>query len=131
MLKSRVVRIGNIAIGGELPIVVQSMTNTNTNDINASVEQCIRIFDAGASMVRFTTQGLKEVENLKKIKAELVKRAYLNPIIADVHYSPHAAKAGKKSDKMSPKWQYHIRIPVKSVYSIQMDQLLPSLQGLK
>ncbi len=93
MLKSREVKIGNITLGGEFPVVIQSMTITNTNNINASVEQCIRIFEAGASMVRLTTQGLKEVENLKKIKAELVKRGYVNPVISDVHYSPHVAKA--------------------------------------
>jgi len=96
MLKSREVKIGNIMIGGVNPIVVQSMTNTSTNDIDASVEQCIRIFDAGASMVRLTTQGLKEIGNLKKIKHELNRRGYKNPVIADVHYSPHVAKAAAK-----------------------------------
>ncbi len=101
MLKSREVKIGNISIGGNHPIVIQSMTNTNTNDIKASVEQCMRIFNAGASMVRLTTQGLKEVENLKKIKTELVKKGYTNPIIADVHYSPIVASAAAKiADKV-------------------------------
>lgn len=72
------------------------MTNTSTNDIEASVQQCIRIFEAGARMVRLTTQGLKEVSNLKKIKVELVNKGYTNPVIADVHYSPHVAKAAAK-----------------------------------
>ncbi len=55
-------------MGGKAPVVIQSMTSTDTNDIQASVEQCIRIFDAGGEMVRLTTQSMKEVFSLEKIK---------------------------------------------------------------
>ncbi len=65
------IEIGTVRIGGENPIALQSMTNTNTNDIEASVEQCIRVFDAGADYVRLTAQGVKEAENLRLIKQAL------------------------------------------------------------
>lgn len=85
------VRVGNIHIGGEQGLVIQSMTNTDTNDITASIEQCVRIFDAGAHAVRLTTQGIKEAESLALIKQGLRERGYTNPIIADIHFNPKAA----------------------------------------
>ncbi|MCL2327534.1 MAG: (E)-4-hydroxy-3-methylbut-2-enyl-diphosphate synthase [Bacteroidetes bacterium] len=85
------VQIGNVSIGSNFPIALQSMTNTDTNDIDASVEQCIRIFDAGADYVRLTAQGIKEAENLRIIKEQLRARGYNQPLVADIHFNPQAA----------------------------------------
>ena len=87
----RQVQIGDIFIGGDNPICVQSMANTNTNDISASVNQSIELIDAGCEMLRFTTQGKKEVESLRKIQAELRSRGYGIPLVADVHFNPAVA----------------------------------------
>jgi (E)-4-hydroxy-3-methylbut-2-enyl-diphosphate synthase len=95
------VKVGNVLIGGDSPLVLQSMTSTDTNDIQATVEQSIRIFEAGGQMVRMTTQGLKEVESLEKIKKELFLRGYDLPLIADVHFQPKVALAASKvADKV-------------------------------
>ena len=90
------IQIGTVKIGGENPIALQSMTNTNTNDTEASVEQCIRVFDAGGDYVRLTAQGVKEAENLKHIKQQLVARGYTQPLVADIHYNPQAALVAAK-----------------------------------
>ena len=76
--------------------MVQSMTNVSTDDIQASVEQCIRIINAGGEMVRLTTQGLKEVESLGQIKRELKLRGYDAPLVADVHFKPTVAQEAAK-----------------------------------
>jgi (E)-4-hydroxy-3-methylbut-2-enyl-diphosphate synthase len=89
---SRIVTIGSISIGGDLPVRVQSMTNTDTLDTRASVEQCIRIIEAGGEMVRLTTQGMREAENLKNIKKELRAAHFFTPLIADVHFNPDVAE---------------------------------------
>ena len=83
-------------MGGKAPVVIQSMTSTDTNDIQASVEQCIRIFDAGGEMVRLTTQSMKEVFSLEKIKKELIERGYNQPLVADVHFQPRVAEEAAK-----------------------------------
>ena len=70
------VKIGKIKIGGHYPVAVQSMTNTDTNDIEKSVEQCIRIADAGAHMVRLTVQGITEVNSLSGIRRMLFEKGY-------------------------------------------------------
>lgn len=90
------ITIGSVKIGGENPIALQSMTNTNTNDTEASVEQCIRVFEAGADYVRLTAQGIKEAENLKNIKQQLVARGYTQPLVADIHFNPQAALVAAK-----------------------------------
>ena len=89
---TRVVNIGNIPLGGNNPIRIQSMTTTNTMDTDSTVEQSIRIFDAGADYVRITAPSVKEAENLLNIKNELKKRDYDKPLIADIHYTPNAAE---------------------------------------
>ncbi len=95
------VRVGNIYIGSGYPVVIQSMTSTDTNDIQASVSQCIRIIEAGAQMVRLTTQGLREVESLSEIRTELRRRGYDQPLAADVHFLPKVAiEAAKVADKV-------------------------------
>jgi (E)-4-hydroxy-3-methylbut-2-enyl-diphosphate synthase len=87
-------QIGNITIGGDAPVVVQSMTNTDTADVQASVAQCKRMIDSGAQMVRLTVPSLNEVEPLKAIKAQLAKDGYGHvPLVADVHFNPKVAEA--------------------------------------
>lgn len=93
---SSIAKIGNTPLGGGNPIRIQSMTSTNTNDTESSVEQTIRIIEAGADYVRLTAQGVREAENLKNIKEELRKRGYNTPLIADIHFNPRAAEAAAK-----------------------------------
>jgi len=83
--------IGTTPLGAQHPIRVQSMTNTDTNDVEASVEQSIRMIESGAEYVRLTTQGTKEAENLKFIKNNLLKQGYQTPLVADIHFNPAAA----------------------------------------
>jgi len=87
-----VVHIGDIPLGGHHPIRIQSMTNTNTMDTTATVNQTIRLVDAGCDYVRITAQGPKEAENLAKIKKELSEKGYTVPLIADIHFNPLAAE---------------------------------------
>src|SRR5665647_497456 len=79
---SAVINIGNVPLGGDYPIRIQSMTNTDTLDIKASVVQCIKIIEAGADYVRLTAQGIRESENLAVIKKELRKAGFETPLIA-------------------------------------------------
>lgn len=85
------VHIGGTPLGGKNPIRIQSMTNTNTLDTDASVEQIKRIVDAGGEYIRLTTQGVKEAENLKYINASLRSQNYMNPLVADVHFNAKVA----------------------------------------
>lgn len=87
------VSVGHIAIGGNQPIRVQTMTNTDTNNINLSKEQIKRVKAAGAELVRLTTQGLREVDSLKIIKDNLAKEQIEIPLIADIHFNPKVALA--------------------------------------
>ncbi len=93
---TRVVTVGNVKIGGGNPIVVQSMTTTNTMDTLATVEQSIKMFNAGSELVRITAPSLKDAENLKNIKEELKRRGYSFPLIADIHFTPNAAEAAAR-----------------------------------
>ncbi|MGV8134651.1 MAG: (E)-4-hydroxy-3-methylbut-2-enyl-diphosphate synthase [Mangrovibacterium sp.] len=86
------VQIGNIFVGGDYPIRIQSMTDTDTSDTDATVEQIIRIIKAGADLVRVTVKGISDAENLKNIKQALVSRGYENPLIADIHFNPKLAE---------------------------------------
>ena len=86
------VRIGKLLIGGQHRVAVQSMTTCSTMDTEGCVEQCIRIIEAGADLVRLTTQGTREAENLRHIKAGLAARGYGDtPLCADVHFNPNVA----------------------------------------
>ena len=84
------VQVGNIFLGSDYPIRVQTMANTSTNDIDASVEQARRCIEAGAELLRFTTQGLREVESLKEIHAQVLTAV---PLVADVHFNAEVADA--------------------------------------
>ena len=90
--KSREVNIGDIALGGENPIRVQSMTTTDTMNTKATVEQSIRMIEAGCEYVRITAPSKKEAENLQNIKDELRKRGFNTPIIEDIHFTQNAAE---------------------------------------
>ena len=94
MNSKRQFQIGNVPIGGDAPVVVQSMTNTDTADVQSSVAQCKRMIDAGAQMVRLTVPSLKEVEPLKEIQKRLKSDGYGQiPLVADVHFNPKVAEA--------------------------------------
>jgi (E)-4-hydroxy-3-methylbut-2-enyl-diphosphate synthase len=90
------VHVGNIMMGGNYPIVIQTMTNTNTLDTDASIAQCERIIAAGGELIRLTTQGVREAENLKNIKDALRHKGYTTPLSADIHFNPRAALAASK-----------------------------------
>lgn len=90
--KSQVVHIGKLAIGGETPVVLQSMTNTSTLDTEATVAQSIRMINAGCQMVRITAQSPREASHLQLIKESLAASGYDVPLIADIHFSPAAAE---------------------------------------
>ena len=90
------VQIGTLSLGGHNPIRVQSMTTTDTMDTKGSVEQSIRMIDAGCELVRLTAPSKNEAENLKNIKEELVKRGYHTPLVADIHFTPNAAEIAAK-----------------------------------
>ncbi len=94
--KSESILIGKLSLGGDYPIRLQSMTSTNTMDTEATVKQSIRMIEAGCELVRITAQGIKEAENLALIKAELQKRGYYVPIIADIHFNPKAAETAAR-----------------------------------
>ena len=89
--RSTETRVGNIGIGGSNPIRIQSMATTDTNDTAASVAQAKRIIDAGGELVRFTTQGTREAENMQHISAQLKADGYTQPLVADVHFTAHTA----------------------------------------
>ncbi len=91
-LKTREVKIGNLLLGNNHPIRVQTMTTTDTMDTLATVEQSIRCIEAGAELVRITAPSKKEAENLQNIKDELRKRGYNTPLVADIHFTPNAAE---------------------------------------
>lgn len=91
-LKTREVKIGDLILGGDHPIWVQTMTTTDTMDTGATVLQSIRCIEAGADMIRITAPSKKEAENLENIKDELHKRGYHVPLIADIHFTPNAAE---------------------------------------
>ena len=89
--KSHVILLGGMTLGGGAPLRLQSMTTRATTDTEGCVEQCIRIIEAGGDIVRLTTQGTREAENLRNIKAELRRRGYATPLVADVHFNPNVA----------------------------------------
>jgi (E)-4-hydroxy-3-methylbut-2-enyl-diphosphate synthase len=90
------VKIGNLLVGGDHPIRVQTMTTTDSMDTIATVEQTIRCVNAGAELVRITAPSKKEAENLQLIKDELKKRGYDIPLVADIHFTPNAAEIAAK-----------------------------------
>lgn len=86
------VPVGNIHMGSGYPIVIQTMTSTDTLDTEGSVAQCERIIDAGADLIRLTTQGRREAENLGVIRQQLRDKGFEIPLSADIHFNPRAAQ---------------------------------------
>ena len=91
-IKTKEVHVGSVNFGGDNPIRIQSMATTDTMDTEASVQQAIRMIEAGCELVRYTAPSKKEAENLKNIRAALNKRGYHTPIVADIHFTPNAAE---------------------------------------
>jgi (E)-4-hydroxy-3-methylbut-2-enyl-diphosphate synthase len=90
--RTREVKVGDIGFGGDNPIRIQSMTTTDTMDTQATVEQSIRMIEAGCELVRITAPSIKEAKNLQNIREELHRRGYFTPLVADIHYTPKAAE---------------------------------------
>src|ERR1700743_32515 len=93
---TREVAIGDVPLGGNNPIRIQSMTTTNTMDTIGTVEQSIRMINAGCEYVRITAPSIKEAQNLAEIKKELNKRGYHVPLGADIHFTPNAAEVAQR-----------------------------------
>jgi (E)-4-hydroxy-3-methylbut-2-enyl-diphosphate synthase len=94
--KSDIISIGTLTMGGDLPVRLQSMTNTDTLDTAASVSQCIRIIEAGGELVRLTAQGVREAENLAAIRNGLRAAGFDTPLCADIHFNPAAAETAAR-----------------------------------
>ena len=91
------VKVGGLKLGSDYPVRVQSMANTDTNDIENSVAQCIRIVEAGADLVRFTTQGIREAESVKLIHNAIREKGYTTPLVADIHFNANAADVAARN----------------------------------
>src|SRR5690349_14387169 len=89
---TREVKVGDLGIGGSNPVRVQSMTTTDTMNTMATVEQSIRMIQAGCELVRITAPSMNEAKNLQNIKDELSKRGFRIPLCADIHFTPNAAE---------------------------------------
>lgn len=94
--ETRSITVGEIKIGSNYPIRVQTMANTDTNEIDLSVHQAKRCIEAGAELLRYTTQGTKEAENLGVIHNKLREEGYTIPLVADIHFNPHVAETAAK-----------------------------------
>ena len=89
--RTREVMVGPVGVGGDNPIRIQSMTNSNTRDVDATVDQIIRLADSGCEIARVTVQGKKEAEACEGIKSTLIQKGYTIPVVADIHFYPPAA----------------------------------------
>ena len=90
------VSIGDIPLGGDNPIRVQSMTTVDTMDTQGSVEECVRMIASGCEYIRITAPSIKEAENLANIRQELRAKGYDTPLVADIHFTPNAAEVAAK-----------------------------------
>ena len=125
------VTIGDVPMGGKNPVRIQSMTTTDTMDTIATVEQSIRIIQAGADYVRITAPSIREAENLGNIKNELTRRGYRTPLIADIHYTPNAAEVAARiveKVRINPgnyvdKKKFELKEYTDSEYSAELERL--------
>ena len=92
-MKNLTAKVGKVLIGGGNPIVVQTMCNTHTYDVDATVEQCVRMYEAGAQLIRITCPGPSDVPHIKEISARLRARGVDTPLVADIHFSSETAIA--------------------------------------
>lgn len=95
-LRATEVQVGDLCLGGDYPIRVQSMTTADTADTLSSVEESVRMLDAGCELVRLTAPSKTEAENLNEIKQALISRGYNQPLVADIHFTPNAAEIAAK-----------------------------------
>jgi (E)-4-hydroxy-3-methylbut-2-enyl-diphosphate synthase len=93
---TREVAIGDVPLGGNNPIRIQSMTTTDTMDTIGTVEQSIRMIEAGCEYVRITAPSIKEAQNLAEIKKQLRARGFTTPLVADIHFTPNAAEVAAR-----------------------------------
>ncbi|UTW63508.1 (E)-4-hydroxy-3-methylbut-2-enyl-diphosphate synthase [bacterium SCSIO 12741] len=91
--KTREVKVGNVKIGGDNPIVVQSMTTTDTMDTKGTVDQSVRMIEAGCELVRITAPSIRDAKNLENIQQKLRDLGHPTPLVADIHFTPNAAEA--------------------------------------
>ena len=97
--------MGGVIVGGDQPIRIQSMTTTDTMDTKGTVEQSIRMIEAGCEIIRITAPSKKEAENLKNIRNELQRRGFTQPLVADIHFTPNAAEIAARiveKDRVNP-----------------------------
>ena len=115
------VKVGDsLSIGGESPIVVQTMCNTHTSDVEASVAQCLRLYEAGAQMIRLTVPSLAQVGSLREIKERLQSKGISTPLVADVHFSSEIAIAvAEVVEKVRIIQETSIRIMTRHASSLQ------------
>jgi (E)-4-hydroxy-3-methylbut-2-enyl-diphosphate synthase len=138
------VNIGGVPVGGDNPIRIQTMTDTDTSDTEAIIEQIIRLIKAGADYVRVTVKSITDAENLKNIKKQLVTRGYDTPLIGDIHFNPRLAEIAAKSIskiRINPGNFYDKRAQfINKIYSDEEykqelhkieEQFIPFLQMLK
>jgi (E)-4-hydroxy-3-methylbut-2-enyl-diphosphate synthase len=93
MMETRIVKVGDVLIGGNNPIVVQTMCNTHTYDVEATVAQCLRLAAAGSQLIRITVPGLQDVPHIREIKSRLRAAGCYVPLVADIHFSSETAIA--------------------------------------
>jgi (E)-4-hydroxy-3-methylbut-2-enyl-diphosphate synthase len=125
------VPIGDVPVGGDNPIRVQSMTTVDTMDTKGSVEQSIRMIEAGCEYVRITAPSIREAENLRNIKGELRKMGYRAPLVADIHFTPNAAEiAARIVEKVrinpgnyADKKKFEIHRYTKATYAAELDRI--------
>ncbi len=138
-IETRVVKIGNIAIGGSNPVLLQSMCNTSTLDTAATVAQAEKIIKAGGELVRMATASMKEVENMARIKDVLRSKGYQTPLVADTHFKPELAlRAAQIVEKVriNPGNFIRSKIPVnEKEYARELveteEKLLPLIETCK
>ena len=92
-MKTLEVKCGGVTIGGGHPVVVQTMCNTHTDDVEATFRQCIRMAEAGAEIIRITVPGPREVEPIAEVRRRLRSEGIDTPIVADIHFSSATAIA--------------------------------------
>lgn len=89
--KTREVLVGNVGVGGDNPVRIQSMTTSSTRDVDGTIDQIIRLVDTGCEIARVTVQGMKEADACEGIKNGLLQKGYTIPVVADIHFYPPAA----------------------------------------
>ena len=95
--QTRCVMVGDVGVGGDNPIRLQSMTTTNTMDTKSTIKQSIRMIEAGCEIVRVTAPSINDAKNLKNIRDGLKSKGFHNPLVADIHFTPNAAKIAESA----------------------------------